>query len=234
MEQTKAVRAEAGDVLVVHEVLTLQAQVVLGCPVAADGQNVVGRGQHRHDVRQADACLHAVLVLVLKAGEVQVNLNLQELVAVVVHRAEAGLFVLGLADVVDVARGLAQVHLTVEPGVHQLENLVLGLTHHVGDAVASEDVRHAVRQDHVLGGHKHRCLATQAWVVVDLLERRTRGRQAPEHALMLRAELNHDLGQLVVHVLGNAAGGFLLLRCLLANNFCHHRAFGRECLHDGF
>ena len=37
MEQTKAIGSEAGDVLVVNEVLALQAKFIILVPVAADG-----------------------------------------------------------------------------------------------------------------------------------------------------------------------------------------------------
>ena len=153
---------------------------------------------------------------------------------IVIEVAEPRLLVFCLADVAGDFVRLAQVHIDVEARLLQLENLVLGLAHDVRDAVARLDVRCAIRQQHVLGRDKDRRLSPKAGVVVHLLECRAGGRQAPEHALMFWPELHHHLGELVVHVVLDAYGRFLLAWSLLAQNLGAHRAGRREGLGDCF
>ena len=157
---------------------------------------------------------------------------LKDDVALVVQVTEPGLLVLGLLDVGLLPGRIGQLNVTIEPSFLELDNLVLGLAHHMGDAVAGVQVRGPVGQDDVFCGDKHRHLTAQARVVVHLLERATSGWQAPQHALMLRPELTHHFCQLVVHVELDTHSGFLFLRGLLAQNFGTYRALRGEGLRD--
>ena len=232
MEEAEAIRTEAGYVLVVNEVLPLEVQFIIFTPIASNGQYIVGPFDECYYVRQRDACGLAIVVQVFKALEVQVNVALQQDVAVVVQITEAGLFVLGLLNVGLLACGVAQLDVTVKARLLELDDVVLGLAHDVCQAVASVHVCGAIRQDDVLCGHKHRHLTPQIGVVVHLLERRACGWQRPQHALVLWPELFHHVRQLVVHVGLNALSSLLLLRGLFADDFRAHRPLGGERLRD--
>ena len=160
-------------------------------------------------------------------------MDLVDGVALVAQVREPRLVVLGLLDLSLVAPRLAQLNVAVKPGVDELEQLVLGLAHDVRDPMAALDVRGAIRQDNVLCGHKQADLTLKAGVVVDLLERRAGGRQAPQHLLVLGPVLDHLLGELVVHVRLHPGSGLPLLGGFLADDFGQHRTLGREGLHDG-
>ena len=170
MEETEAIGSEAGDVLVVHKVLTLEAQDVVFFPVAANGQNLVCAFNQGNYVWQRNAGLFAVIVFVFISGQAQVNVALIQCVPVVVHVAEAGLFVLGLLDVCLALVSVWQLDVAVEASLLELDDLVLGLAHDVCHAVAGVQVCRAVGQDDVFCWDEHRHLAIQAWVEVHLLE----------------------------------------------------------------
>ena len=170
MEQSKAIRTEAGNVLVVYEVLPFEAEIVIFAPITSNGQDIVGSFDKGYYVRQRDTCGLVLVVLVFKPLEVQVNVALQQDVALVVQIVEAGLFVLGLLDVGLLTGRVAQLDVAVEACLLELDDLVLGLAHDVRQAVAGVQVSRAVRQDDVLGGHKHRHLTPKVRVVVHLLE----------------------------------------------------------------
>ena len=232
MEQAKAVGSKAWDVLVVDKVLSLESEFIVFFPVAADGQHVIGPFYKGNYVWQCNASLFSVTVFVFVAVQVQVNVALKDDVALVVQVTEPGLLVLGFLDVGLLLGRIGQLDVAVEPSFLELHDLVLGLAHHMGDAVAGVQVRGPVGQDDVFGGDEHRHLTPQAWVVVHLLERTARGRQAPQHALMLWPELAHHFCQLVVHVELDTDSGFLLLWGLLAQDFGTHRALRGEGLRD--
>ena len=234
MEESEAIRTEAGYVLVVNEVLAFEVQLVIFTPIASNGQYIVGPLDDCNYVRQRDAGRLAVVVQVFKALEVQVNVALQQDVAVVVQITEAGLFVLGLLNVGLLSCGVAQLDVTVKARLLELDDVVFGLAHDVCQAVASVHVRGAVRQENVFCGHKHRHLTPQIGVVVHLLERRACGWQRPQHALVLWPELFHHVRQLVVHVGLNAPRSLLLLGSLFANDLRAHRPLGGERLRDCF
>ena len=118
VEQSKAVGAKAGDVLVVHEVLALQAQGVILAPVATDGQHGVLATDESHHVRQHDAGGLAILALVAQrvALDAQVHVALDQGVAIVVQIGKTRLLVLGLVDLINVLVRRADVHVAVEAG----------------------------------------------------------------------------------------------------------------------
>ena len=92
-------------------------------------------------------------------------------IALVVQVTEPRLFVLGFLDIGLLFGRIGQLNVAVKPGLLELHNLILGLAHHMGDAIASVQVRGPVGQDDVFSRDKHRHLPPQAWVVVHLLER---------------------------------------------------------------
>jgi hypothetical protein len=232
VKQTEAVSTEARDILVVDEVLALQAVLVRLFPVPTDGQNLTGVLQNRHHVGQADTCFLSIY-LVLIALEVQVYVALIQGISLVVQISEAGLTVLGFLDLGLVSTRIAQFYIKVEAGVHELAQLVLGLAHHMSHPMAGLNVEGAVGEDDVLSRNEQRYLPAHVRVEVHLLERRPSSRKAPQHLLMLWTELGHLLGQLVVHVRLNSESSRLLLSSLLANDLGHDWAFGGECLHYG-
>ena len=133
VEQTEAICTEAGDVLVVDEVLTLLVIVVVLLPVAADSQNLIGALDERHHVRQRNL---RVVRAELVALDHQTGVALGKLEAVVVDVREACLFVLGLLDVILVLARLAKLHVTIKASFLQTHDVVFGLAHQVRDAVA--------------------------------------------------------------------------------------------------
>ena len=96
---------------------------------------------------------------------------LKDDIALVVQVTEPRLFVLGFLDVGLLLGRIGQLNVPVEPGFLEFHNLVLGLAHHMGDAVASVQVRGPVGQDDVFSRDEHRHLPPQARVVVHLFER---------------------------------------------------------------
>ena len=82
VDEAEGIEAKARDVGVVDEVVALGLVLVVRVPVAADSQNGRRALLDSDHVRQADACGLAV-VLVLVTLKVQVDVHLQQLVAVV-------------------------------------------------------------------------------------------------------------------------------------------------------
>ena len=103
----------------------------------------------------------------------------------------------------------------------------------MGDTLSRFEVRRAIGHHNVVCGHVHRHLPPYRRVVIHLLERVTGKTQAPQHPLVLRAVLNHAVGQLVVHIVLDAPRCIALLRCFFADNLRPHRSLGRERLHHG-
>ena len=234
VDQPEPISPEPRHVLVVHEVLARAVGGVVLQPVPPHRQHRLGVLDDRHHVGQHDARGLTVLVLVLIAGHVHLDVDLQQQVPVVVRGAEPRLLILALLDLIDVAVGLSDIHVPVEPCVLEPDDLVLGLAHPVGDAWARGDLRGAVGEDDILSRHKGRDLPVHARVEVDLLERRPGDGQVPEHLLVLRAVLHHDLGQLVVHVRLHPLRSVLFLTAAFADDVGLHRARGRKQLGDGF
>ena len=177
MDKSITVEPKPWDVLVVNEVLALEVESVVFIPISTDRQDSGRAFLKRHHVRQRDAGLFALLVLVLEPRQVQEHVHLKNTVAIVLDRCHAHLFCFLLLDVVQLIRRLAQVQVAVEPSLHQPHNLLLGLTHHMSNALGVLNVGGTVRNYDVLGGDKHRDLASLARVIIDLLERRARNRQ---------------------------------------------------------
>ena len=76
-------------------------------------------------------------------------------VAVIIQIAKAGLFVLGLLDVVAFLAGFRQLDVAVKACLLELDDLVLGLAHDVCQAVTSVQVRSAVGQQDVFCWDEH-------------------------------------------------------------------------------
>ena len=111
MKQAEAVRSESRDVLVVDKMLPFQFKFVIFQPIPADCQNVVGTLNHRHYVRQRDACCFPFVILgVAQSVNVQVYVYFVDREPIIIHIAKAGLFVLGLLDVRRFFVGLRQVN----------------------------------------------------------------------------------------------------------------------------
>ena len=129
-------------------------------------------------------------------------------------------------------RGFPQINVTVEPGVLQLGQFVLGLSHAVGDALCGLKACRAIGHHDVFCRDEHGSLALKGGVVVDFLEGVARQAKGDEHALMLGAVLAHHIGQLIVHVIGNARCRVFLLRGFLADDLGLDRPRSGESLHD--
>ena len=78
VQEAKAVCAGTLDEQVVDVVLLASVERIALFPVAAHANHIVGDLVDGDDVGQADACCFAVLILVLKAFQVQINLELQQ------------------------------------------------------------------------------------------------------------------------------------------------------------
>ena len=117
MNQPEAIRTEARDVLVVHEVLTRLVGQVSFKPVSPDGEHCTGIFNYRDDVGPLDGGGVAVLVLVLVARDAQLDVDLQQQKSVVMGGGEPRLLILALLDLINVLAGLTDVDVAVEPGV---------------------------------------------------------------------------------------------------------------------
>ena len=177
MDKTVSVEAKPGDVLVMHEVLSLGFELVVFIPIPPNSQNLAGALLHSDDVRQRDARHLTVFVLVLKPNEVQVNVHLKHAEPIVIDGRHARLFSLLLLNVVQLVARLAQLHVHVEPSGYQLEQVILGFTHHMRYPLGRLKTRRAIRHHNVLRADKHRYLTPLARVKVHLFERRACQRQ---------------------------------------------------------
>jgi len=93
------------------KMLPFQFKFVVFQPIPADCQNVVGTLNHRHYVRQRDACCFPFVILgVAQPFDVQVYVALVDCEPIVIHIAKAGLFVLGFLDVSGLFVGIRQVN----------------------------------------------------------------------------------------------------------------------------
>ena len=232
MDEPVSVEPKPWDVLVVDKVLALEVQDVAFIPISPNSQNFACALLDSHNVWQRYASQSALLVGIFMPGQVQIDMHLKDAIAVVLDRRHASLLGLLLLNVVQLIRGVAQVHVHVEPSLNQLGHLVLGLTHDVRDPLGSLQVTRAVGHNDVFSGDKHRHLASLAWVVVDLLERTARNGQVPKHLLVLGAVLIHHVGQLIVHVFTNSRCRLLHLGSVFAQNDSLHRPSGWERLGD--
>ena len=95
---------------------------------------------------------------------------LKEFEAVVRGGPEAHALCDLLLYLVEAIDGITEVSITVEARSLQFLDLVGGLAHDVGHALAGLQVRGPVGHHHVLSGDVHRHLPTYRGVVVDLLE----------------------------------------------------------------
>jgi hypothetical protein len=226
VNEPEAVGPEPGDVRVLHEVLALHAQRVVLFPVAPDGQDVVRTALDGHHVRQG----HAVFVLV--PGHLPVDVDLKDLIPVVLREGEPLVLGLLLLDVGVEAHRFAQVDVAVEPRDLQALEVVLGLAHDVRHALSGVHVGRAVGNDQVFRRHVGRVGQLRGGVRIYLLERSADQAQAEQQALVLRAVVDHALGERVVHVLPDALCGLLLGLGDLAHDLGLHRPLGRERLSD--
>ena len=135
MDQAEAVEAKARNVAVVNKVLTLLMRLIVRLPVAPDSHHLASALLNGHHIRQCNARLFAVIVLVLKAGEVKINVHLQQLEPIVFRSTKAQLLSDLLLDFVHHVDGSAKLDLTIEPRMLEDPNLVLRLTHDVGHAL---------------------------------------------------------------------------------------------------
>ena len=135
MDETETVEAKARDVAVVDKVLALLMRIIVRLPVAPDSHHLASALLNGHHIWQCNACLFAVVVLVLKAGQVKVNVHLQQLEPIVFRCAEAKLLSNLLLNLVHHVDGSAKLDLTVEARMLEDPNLVLRLTHDVGHAL---------------------------------------------------------------------------------------------------
>ena len=234
VNETISIEAKPRNVLIVNKVLTLGVESVPLVPITSYGQNLSRGLFYRHNVRQRDASLLAILVLVLVALEVKIDVHLQHTVAIILECRHAHLLGLLLLDVVELMRRITQVHVHIEPSFLQLGDLILCLTHHVRDPLGTLQTGCTVGHNDVFCGDEHRNLTANARVVVDLLERRASQGQVPQQLLMLWPVLSHHFSELVVHVFTNSCRCFFFGGCIFAQNLCLHRACGWERLHDAF
>ena len=145
--------------------IALELEWIAFFVVSVDGQDFSGALINSDDVRQSDS------VLIFKAGQVIVDLDFAELVAVVVCQAVTllvGLLFLHIRVGLD---RLAQLNVPVKACNLQLLYVVLCLAHNVSHTLCCTCSRRAIRDDHVFSRDKYRGLASQAGIVVDLLER---------------------------------------------------------------
>ena len=233
VDQAKTVEPEARDVPIVHEVLPTFFGLVVGVPVTPNSQYGVGALLERDDVRYSDAVVFGELVGVVDVPQVVVQVHLNDLEPVVRGRAEALLLRFLFLHIVQRPHGVAQVHILVEPRHLQLTQFILGLAHPVRHTLGTVKGSSSVRHHDVLGRDIHRHLPVHVGVEVDLLERVACQRQCKQRPLMLRTELQHLLGQLVVHIFFDTGGGFFFLPSLLANDHGLDRPCSGERLHDG-
>ena len=118
-----------------HEVVALELELVVFFPVTANRQNLVSAAHNRNHVRQCDPCRLAI-ILVLKPGQVQVNVHFVELKPIVVRCREPSLSVFLFLNICLELLWLPQLYVAVEPSLHQLDQLVLGLAHTVCQSIA--------------------------------------------------------------------------------------------------
>ena len=79
VDEAKVVKAEAGDVPVVHEVLASGFEIVIFFPVTAHGKNSAGAFLNRYNIGQSKAGLIVVLINVRVLGQVDVDVHLKQL-----------------------------------------------------------------------------------------------------------------------------------------------------------
>ena len=211
--------------------VALALELIVGLPVAPDGKDLVRALLKRNDIGEGNTLVVIIPELVVLDDEI--DLHLQQLVAVVGRGTEAEALRNLLLNLVECAVRLSKLHVTVEAITLKLFKLIGRLAHHVGHTLSSLKVRGSVGHHNVVSGHEHRHLTAQRRVVIDLLERVTRKTQAPQHPLVLGPILRHDVGQLVVHVILDAACSVALLRRLFTDDLRPHRPLGRERLHHG-
>ena len=99
MDQAIAIEPKAGDVLVVHKVLTLKLELVVLVPIPTNGQDFACALLDGHHIWQCNTRRLAVL-LMLKPHEVQHDMHLQHAVAIILNRRHAVFFSLLLLNVV--------------------------------------------------------------------------------------------------------------------------------------
>ena len=89
MDKAEGIETETRNIGIVNEVLTLLEQVVIGPPVASDGQHLACAFLQRHYIRQRNAGHLTLVILVLIAFKVQIDVHLQDLEAVIFRGSEA-------------------------------------------------------------------------------------------------------------------------------------------------
>ena len=232
VDEAEGIEAKPRHVRVVYEVIALLLQLVVRVPVAPDSQDGLRRFLDGDHVGDSNLVLRLVLGI-LVIWEHEVNVHLQQFVAVVTRRAEAHFLRDGLLNLIEAIDRVIHLDFAVEAFCLQLLEFIRRFTHHVSDALCRLKVGRAVRHHHILGGDIHSRLAAKARIVVDLLEGVARQAQTPQHPLVLGPILRHDVGELVVHIRLHALGGVTGFGGLFTDDLRPHRALGRERLHHG-
>ena len=133
MDQSHPVEAKPWDITVVHKMLALGFVIIVFQPVAVNCQDIPGSSVNGHHIGQGNAGRLPVFIHILKPFNVQVCVDLKDLVAVVIGSFIALLFGFLLLNVRHYVDGIAQVYIPVKPADLELLDLILGLTHHMGD-----------------------------------------------------------------------------------------------------
>ena len=115
------------------KVLSFCVGLIIWLPVATNGQHVAGSLFNSNYIRQCDASLLTLLVLVLIAFQVKVYVHLQEFEAIIGSGSKAHLLCNLLLNFIEHVIRCAQINITVKPCDLQLTQLVLSLTHHMSN-----------------------------------------------------------------------------------------------------
>ena len=133
MDQSHPIETKPWDITVVHEMLALGFLVIVFQPISINRQNIPGSPVNGYHIRQGDTGRLPVFVHILKPFNVQVGVDLKDLVAVVIGGFVALLFGLLLLNVRHYVDGISHIYIPVEPADLKLLDLILGLTHDMGD-----------------------------------------------------------------------------------------------------
>ena len=107
MDQTKAIEAKTGDIGVVREVQTLLSGWIFLQIIPSDSQNLA-RGGHCDHIRKGNP------VLVLKTGQVIVDMDLINQVSVVLGPCNSGVFVLLFLKFVNFSRRISDFNVSIK------------------------------------------------------------------------------------------------------------------------
>ena len=232
MNKAQAIRTKALDKHVVDIIVAPTIQSVAFFPIPTHAHHLQRVFRERHNIRKLDFCRLAVLILVLKPRNLQIDLHFQQKnLFRLVRWTNANDFVRCFYNLSRI-RGLLfrlKVDIPVLTSDYALAKLVRIHRNPVRNPRTLRNyARSVVRDVQVISQNQLTDHPTQLMIVINLLKRRTTIPGVKQQLVKLRRVLTHHVSNLVIHEVLDTRSLLDFVRSLFAHDFSAHRATRRH------